>query len=163
MKKLILIISLVLAVSALLAGCSQPAATVTPAPAPTTDVIFTKWVTTAGTAPVVMNMAGVVSGDAGAGLYTGEVLEYKPGDAITTVVADYHINGGIHQLTAHLNVTQDNKKGTAVLTGTVTAGWLKGAQVNGTYQVIGPSGILNAQQGVGGDYAYQGTLHIQSR
>lgn len=155
MKKLILAISLALAVSALLAGCSQPAATASP------DAIFTKWVTTAGTAPVVMNMAGIVSGDVGAGLYTGEVLEYKPGDAITTVVADYHIKGGIHQFTAHLNVTQDNKKGTAVLKGTVTDGWMKGSQVSGTYQVIGPSGIINAQQGVGGDYAYQGTLTIQ--
>jgi hypothetical protein len=109
----------------------------------------------------MMNMAGVVSGDSGAGLYTEEVLEYKPGDAITTVVADYHINGGAHQFTAHLNVIQDNKKGTAVLTGTVTDGWMKGAEVNGNYYVITPSGIINAQQGVGGDYAYQGTLHVQ--
>ena len=154
MKKLILISLLVLAISGLLAGCSQPAAIATP------DATFTKWVTTAGTAPVVMNMAGVVSGDVGAGQYVGEVLEYNPTDTITKVTALYHINGGTHQFTARLSVTQDNKKGTAVLTGVVTDGWMKGSQVSGSYQVIGPSGIVNAQQGVGGDYAYQGTITI---
>ena len=110
--------------------------------------------------PIARVNAGVVSGDVGAGQYVGEVLEYNPTDTITKVTALYHINGGTHQFTARLSVTQDNKKGTAVLTGVVTDGWMKGSQVSGSYQVIGPSGIVNAQQGVGGDYAYQGTITI---
>ena len=154
MKKLILI-PLFLAISALVAGCSQPAAIATP------DVIFTKWITTAGTAPVVFNMAGVVSGDAGAGQLVGEVLEYSPTPTTTNIKALYHINGGTHQFTARLSVTQDNIKGTAVVNGVVTDGQMKGAEVRGSYQVIAPSGIINAQQGVGGDACYQGTLHIQ--
>jgi hypothetical protein len=107
-------------------------------------------------------MEGVVSGDAGAGKYTGEVLEYNDATGpVSTLKADYHINGGTHQFTARLNVTQDNKKGTAVLKGVVTDGWMKGAQVNGTYQVIAPSGIINAINGGAGDVCFQGTLHLK--
>jgi len=128
------------------------------------DVIFTKWVTTAGTAPVVLNMEGVVSGDSGPGKFTGEGLEYNnPTAPISTIVADYRIHGKTHDFTARLNVTMDNTKGTGVLKGTVTEGWMKGAAVSGDFQVIAPSGIINAQQGVAGDVAFQGTLHIQRR
>jgi phosphotransacetylase len=111
----------------------------------------------------VLNMAGVVSGDAGAGLFAGEVLALSTSSNghTTYVTALYHINGGKHQFTARLSVTQDNTKGTAVLKGRVTDGWMQGAEVSGSYQVINPSNIINAQNGVGGDICYQGTLHIQ--
>lgn len=125
------------------------------------DVTFTKWVPSAGTAPILFNMAGVVSGDVGGGKYVGEVLNLDlstPG--ITKIHALYHMNGGTHQLTADLQVTQDDKNGTANLKGTVSEGWLKGAQVQGEYQVIAPCGILNAQTGPFGDTCFQGTLHI---
>jgi hypothetical protein len=80
----------------------------------------------------------------------------------TYVTALYHINGGKHPFTARLDVTQDNKKGTAVLKGKVTDGWMKGAKVNGTYQVNADSGIINSQTGGPFDnYCFQGTLHIQ--
>ena len=126
------------------------------------SVTFTKWVTAPGTAPVLFNMAGVVSGDVGGGKYVGEVLnldQSTPG--ITKIQALYHINGGTHQFTADLRVTQDDKKGTADIKGVVTEGWLKGAQVQGEYQVIAPCGIINAQTGPFGDTCFQGTLHIQ--
>jgi len=124
------------------------------------QVIFTKWVTSPGVAPVLFNMAGVVSGDVGGGQYVGEVLELTPTEATTTIKALYHLNGGAHQLTALLTVVQDNKAGTAVLKGVVTDGWMKGAKVRGTYQVIAPCGILNAQNGPFGDICFQGTLRI---
>jgi hypothetical protein len=129
------------------------------------NAAFTKWVTTAGTAPVVFNMAGVVSGDVGGGKYAGEVLSLTststpttPG--ITKIEALYHMNGGTHQFTADLHITQDDKKGTAVIEGIITDGWLKGAKVQGEYTVIAPCGIINAQQGAFGDACFQGTLHI---
>lgn len=125
------------------------------------NAAFTKWVTTAGTAPVVFNMAGVVSGDVGGGKYAGEVInldQSTPG--ITKIEALYHMNGGTHQFTADLHITQDDKKGTAVIEGVITDGWLKGAKVQGEYTVIAPCGIINAQQGAFGDACFQGTLHI---
>jgi hypothetical protein len=128
------------------------------------SVIFTKWVTSAGTAPVLFNMEGVVSGDVGGGKFAGEVLSLTststpttPG--ITKIEALYHINGGTHQFTADLHITQDDKKGTAVIEGVVTEGWLKGAKVQGEYQVISPCGIDNAKPGPFGDTCFQGTLH----
>jgi hypothetical protein len=124
------------------------------------EVTFTKWVTAPGADPVLYNMAGVVSGDVGGGQYVGEVLELTSTEATTTIKALYHLNGGAHQLTAQLTVVQDNKAGTAVLKGVVTDGWMKGAKVRGTYQVIAPCGILNAQNGPFGDVCFQGTLRI---
>jgi hypothetical protein len=123
------------------------------------QVIFTKCVTSPGVAPVLFNMAGVVSGDVGGGQYVGEVLELTSTEATTTIKALYHLNGGAHQLTAQLTVVQDNKAGTAVLKGVVTDGWMKGAKVRGDYQVIAPCGILNAN-GPFGDICFQGTLRI---
>jgi hypothetical protein len=126
------------------------------------QVVFTKWVTTPGDgATVQFNMAGVVSGDVGGGQYAGEVLEVTDAGATTTIKALYHLNGSAHQLTARLTVVQDNTAGTAVLKGVVTDGWMKGAKVRGTYQVIAPCGIANAQNGLFGDVCFQGTLRIQ--
>jgi hypothetical protein len=129
------------------------------------SVTFTKWVPSAGTAPVLYNMEGVVSGDVGGGKYAGEVLSLTststpttPG--ITKIEALYHINGGAHQFTADLHITQDDNKGTAAIEGIVTDGWLKGAKVQGEYQVINPCGIINAKTGPFGDTCFQGTLHI---
>lgn len=64
-------------------------------------VIFTKWVTD------WPNMAGLVSGDVGGGAFAGEVLKYTPTAAIDKIEALYHLNGGAHQLTAHVFVTQN--------------------------------------------------------
>jgi hypothetical protein len=119
------------------------------------EVTFTKWVTD------WPNMAGLVSGDVGGGTFAGEVLNYNHTDAIDTIEALYHINGRAPHFTAHVNVTQDNLKGTAVIDGIVTDGSLKGGRVQGEYQVISPCGIINAQNGSAGDVCFQGTLVVR--
>jgi len=118
------------------------------------QVVFTKWVTD------WPNMAGLVSGDVGGGTFAGEVLNYTPTTAIDKIEALYHLNGGAHQLTAHVFVRQDNLNGTAKIKGVVSDGPLKGARVHGTYQVISPCGVINAQSGSIGDVCFQGTLDI---
>ena len=118
------------------------------------EVIFTKWVTN------FPNMAGVVSGDAGAGLFVGEILDIKPTTNGDVIDALYHINGGVFQFTAHNYVTEDFRTGTAMIRGVVTDGPMKGAQVRGQFQQISPCGIFNAQKGDGGDVCLQGTLTI---
>jgi hypothetical protein len=126
------------------------------------NVNFIKWITTPGTAPVKLNMAGVVSGDVGGGQFVGEVLDITNlSRDITKIHALYHVNGGAHQFTADLQVTQKNSTSSAVIEGTITNGWMKGAQVQGEYQVVNPCGIINAQNGVAGDVCFQGTLRIE--
>ena len=120
------------------------------------EVAFTKWL--AGWP----NMAGLVSGDAGGGHFVGEVLNFEHTEAVDKIEALYHINGGAFQFTAHNFITQDNLKGTAEIHGIVTDGPLKGAQVHGEYQVISPCGVINAQNGGGGDTCYQGTLSVKA-
>jgi hypothetical protein len=117
-------------------------------------VVFTKWVTD------WPNMAGLVSGDVGGGTFAGEVLKYTPAAAIDKIEALYHLNGGAHQLTAHVFVIQNNLNGTAAIKGVVSDGPLKGAGVRGSYQVIAPCGVINAQNGSIGDVCFQGTLDI---
>jgi hypothetical protein len=124
---------------------------------PPVEVSFIKWVTG------WPNMAGVVSGDVGAGAFAGEVLDYQPTPATTSIVADYHINvGSPQEFTAHNYVTQDNVAGTAVIRGVVTDGPLKGGRVRGEYQVVSPCGIINAQEGDGGDTCFMGHLIVRS-
>ena len=118
------------------------------------QVVYTKWVTD------FPNMAGLVSGDVGGGQFAGEILNYTPSAAIDRIEARYHLNGGAHQLTAHVFVTQNNLKGTATIRGVVTDGPLKGARVRGSYQLIVPCGVINAQNGSLGDVCFQGTLDI---
>lgn len=124
------------------------------------EATFTKWVTSVGTAPVLYNMAGLVSGEVGGGQFVGEVLELTPGLHTTKIKALYHINGGAHQFTARMSVVQNEDTGTAELRGVITSGWRKGAQVLGSYQVIAPCGIINAQSGPFGDVCFQGNLNI---
>jgi hypothetical protein len=119
------------------------------------QVTFTKWVTE------FPNMAGLVSGDAGGGHFAGEVLNYEHTDATDKIEALYHINGGGFHFTAHNFVTQNNLRGTAVIEGFVADGPMKGARVHGEYQVISPCGVINAQNGTGGDTCFQGTLSIR--
>ena len=117
-------------------------------------VVFTKWVTD------WPNMAGLVSGDIGGGTFAGEILKYTPTATIDKIEALYHLSGGAHQLTAHVFVTQHNLNRTAKIRGVVSDGPLKGARVRGTYHVIAPCGVINAQNGSIGDVCFQGTLDI---
>jgi len=120
------------------------------------EVIFTKWITD------FPNMAGIVSGDVGGGLFAGEILNAENTATTSKLEALYHINGGAFKFTAHNFITQNNLKGTAVINGVVIDGPLKGAQVRGEYQVISPCGIVNAQNGAAGDVCFQGTLTIRT-
>src|SRR5258708_2540177 len=120
---------------------------------------FTKWVTSFGTPPVLLNMVGVVGGDVGPGAYAGEVLSDSSAGNIETLVALYHFNGGLHSFTAHVTVTQDNSVGTAVITGVVTDGWLTGAPVAGAYTVHGNC-PMPTPGNLFGTLCFQGVLNI---
>ena len=92
---------------------------------------FTKWVTGPGTAPVLANMAGVVGGDVGDGAFAGEVMTKTPTATGAVIDAVYHFSGSRHSFTANVHVVQMGI--TAVITGRVTDGWLKGNEVRGEY------------------------------
>jgi len=126
----------------------------------TFDDTFTKWVITTPPAPgVMLNMVGVVGGDAGPGTYTGEVISANTVGNITSIEAIYHFNGSKHAFTAELNVTQDESAGTATITGRVTEGWLKGASVTGEYTVLAVC-PLDTPDNAYGTLCFQGALHV---
>jgi hypothetical protein len=123
------------------------------------DSTFTKWVTSPGAPPVLLNMVGVVGGDAGDGTYTGEVLSMNTVGNITTIVPLYHFHGSRHSFTALLTVKQDDTLGTAQITGVVTDGWQKGAPVTGEYTVL-PVCPIPTPGNMLGTVCFQGALHI---
>jgi hypothetical protein len=113
----------------------------------TAENTFTKWITT------FPAMAGVVGGDVGAGTYAGEILKYTPGNT-TVIEALYHFNGSRHSFTALVHVEQTGLK--AVISGVVTAGWLKGRPVEGRYTQITCTQSPNGA-------CFQGSLDILPR
>jgi len=126
----------------------------------TFDDTFTKWVTTSPPAPgVVANMVGVVGGDVGPGTYTGEVISANTVGNITSIEALYHFNGSKHAFTANLKITQDESAGTAMITGDVTEGWLKGASVTGEYNVLAVC-PLETPDNAYGTVCFQGALQV---
>jgi len=97
-------------------------------------------------------MAGVVGGDVGAGTYTGEILNLAVTGTGLEIDAAYHFSGSIHSFTAMVHVVQtgfDNGS-TAVITGRVSDGWLRGNSVMGEYTQIACSAGT----------CFQGTLDI---
>ena len=111
-------------------------------------VFFRKWIIDAPNVPgLLFNMGGVVGGDVGDGIFTGEVLYRNVGtDGVTRIVAFYHFTGVKHSFTALVNVeaTGSTPGSTSVITGVITDGWLKGHAVKGGYTVticdhVGPS------------------------
>ena len=148
---------------ALVAGIAALALSATSSPAPVwaasggsgVEIIFTKGVTAAPGYPM---MAGVGGGDAGPGSFAGEILHRDPtlgNGRLTQLEALYEIKGVNHSFKAQGHVMADNQKGTAVITGVVTEGWLQGALVYGRYTVIRCS-ETNALNG----NCFQGTLRI---
>jgi hypothetical protein len=89
---------------------------------------FTKWMV--GEGP---DMAGVVGGSVGEGVYLGKVLDMNPGPT-TTVEARYEFQGSERQFAALVHVEQTGLK--AVVNGVVIDGWGKGRQVTGEYTEI---------------------------
>jgi hypothetical protein len=116
---------------------------------------FTKWVTAFPNQPgLIANMAGVVGGDVGDGVFTGEVLKMETDvvTGVTEIVAFYHFNGLKHSFSALVHVQQTGLK--AVIIGVVTDGWLKGRAVEGKYtQFACDKGITGA--------CFEGTLEIE--
>jgi hypothetical protein len=126
----------------------------------TFDDTFTKWVTTSSpAAPVLANMTGVVGGDVGLGTYAGEILSMNTVGTTTSIHALYHFNGSKHAFTADVNISQDDSKGTATITGEVTEGWLKGASVTGEYNVLAVCNIETPDNAYG-TMCFQGALHV---
>jgi hypothetical protein len=118
------------------------------------DATFTKWRTT------FPHMVGVVGGDVGVGTYAGEILNVGTVGNTTNIEALYHFNGEDHAFTAHVYVAQDNVAGTAAITGTVTKGWLEGANVLGEYRVWATCPIPTPGNGLG-TRCFRGVLQIQ--
>jgi hypothetical protein len=106
----------------------------------TADVSFTKWVVTLPADPsslAGLQMAGVVGGDVGQGVYRGQILA---DDTVTEpgfwrAHVHYDLFGRAHWLIADLHVTEDDRGApiTATITGFVVAGWMLGARVTGQY------------------------------
>src|SRR5262245_24734098 len=99
------------------------------------EVTFTKWV------PAFPTLAGVTGGDV-PGTFAGAVLSRDAFDNgnIVQLEARYEVIGqnAAHSFVAHIEGKQNNETQTAVFNGTVTKGWLLGAQVHVTYDRIAP-------------------------
>jgi hypothetical protein len=128
------------------------------------DFTFTKWVTSPPAyypSMAGVSMAGVVGGDVGNGRYAGKVLSDDlsvPGFWLAH--ARYEFYGKKHSFIADVHVTQNNTTGTAVITGVVTQGWLKGSRLTGEYTVMSVCPIAT-KGNVLGTLCFQGTLHIR--
>jgi hypothetical protein len=100
------------------------------------EVTFTKWVT------AFPAMAGVTGGDV-PGTFTGAVLSRDPFDngTIVRLEARYEVTGAnpAHSFVAQIQGTQNNQTRQAVLNGTVISGWLVGARVHVTFDIIAPA------------------------
>jgi hypothetical protein len=130
----------------------------------TFDFTFTKWATSLPEIPGSLAgvlMEGIVGGDVGNGRYAGEVIsdDYLTQPGYWLANARYEFYGKKHSFIADVNVVQNNTLGTAVITGVVTQGWLKGAQLTGEYTVM-PVCPIATPGNVFGTVCFQGTLHV---
>ena len=100
------------------------------------EVTFTKWIT------AFPAMAGVTGGDV-PGTFAGAVLSRDPFDngTIVQLEARYEVTAAdpAHSFVARIEGKQNNQTQQAVLNGTVIAGWLAGAQVHVTFDVVVPA------------------------
>lgn len=122
------------------------------------EVAFTKWVAGFPT------LAGVTGGDV-PGTFAGAVLSRDPFDngTIVQLEARYGITADdpAHSFVAHIEGTQNNQTQRAVLNGTVISGWLAGAQVHVTYDIIAPAaGISCVPKAPVNTRCFQGTIFI---
>ena len=122
------------------------------------DVTFTKWIT------AYPAMAGVTGGDV-PGTFAGAVLSRDPFDngTIVQLEARYGVIAAnpAHSFVAHIEGKQNNTTHEAVLNGTVTSGWLVGAQVHVTYDVVvPPPGTSCVPAAPKNSTCFQGTIRI---
>lgn len=122
------------------------------------EVTFTKWITT------YPEMAGVTGGDV-VGTFAGAVLSRDPFDngTIVQLEARYGVNAAdpAHSFVAIIEGKQNNNTQAAVLNGTVTSGWMVGAQVHATFDVIVPAtGTSCVPQAPVNRTCFQGTIRV---
>lgn len=120
------------------------------------EVTFTKWIT------AYPAMAGVTGGDV-PGTFAGAVLSRVPFDngTIVQLEADYGVNGAEHSFVARIAGKLNNRTQKAVLNGTVIDGWLVGAQVQATFDVIAPApGTSCVPAAPENTACFQGTIRI---
>jgi hypothetical protein len=122
------------------------------------EVTFTKWIT------AYPAMAGVTGGDV-PGTFAGTVLNRDPFEngTIVQLEAQYRVTAAdpAHSFVAHIEGKQNNTTQEAVLNGTVTSGWLVGARVHVTYDVIVPApGTSCMPTAPVNSRCFQGTIRI---
>ena len=121
------------------------------------EVTFTKW----GTGIPAPTHTGVAGGDV-PGTFAGTVLSrdaFENG-TIVQLEAEYEVTGA-HWFVAHIEGTLNNQTQRAVLNGTVIRGWLVGAQVQVTFDVIVPAtGTSCVPQAPVNRTCFQGTIRI---
>ena len=122
------------------------------------EVTFTKWIT------AFPAMAGVTGGDV-PGTYAGAILSRDPFDngTIVQLEARYQVIGDnpAHSFVAQIDGKQNNETQTAVLNGTIIEGWLVGAQVHVTFDVIRPpAGTSCVTQAPVNRTCFQGTIQV---
>jgi hypothetical protein len=132
----------------------------------TADISFTKWVVTLPASPSTkagVQMAGVVGGDLGRGLYRGRVAsDYTvPQPGYWCAHVRYDLFGRDHWLIADLHVVENERQTpvSAAIRGIVTAGWLTGAQVTGEYARWNMCPIPTPGNAPGGT-CFVGTHHL---
>jgi len=124
------------------------------------DVTFTKWIT------AFPAMAGITGRDV-PGTFAGTVLSREPFDngTIVQLEAQYEVTGAdpAHSFVARIEGKTNNPTQQAVLNGTVIAGWLVGAQVHVTFDVIVPApGTRCVPTAPVNSRCFQGTIGIMS-
>jgi hypothetical protein len=128
------------------------------APMDPVEVTFTKWIT------AYPAMAGVTGGDA-AGTFAGAVLRRDPFEngTIVQLEARYGVIAAdpAHSFVAMIEGKLNNTTSHAVLNGTVASGWLAGARVQVTFDVIVPApGTSCVPTAPADSTCFQGTIRI---
>ena len=124
------------------------------------DVTFTKW----GTGISLPTHTGFAGGDV-PGAFTGTVLSRNPFDngTIVQLEARYEVTADTpeHSFKALIEGNLNNQTRKAVLNGTVVEGWLIGAQVQVTFDVIVPApGKSCVPEAPANKPCFQGTIRI---
>ena len=123
------------------------------------EVTFIKWSTG------FPGLTGVTGGDV-PGTFAGTVLSRDPFDngTIVQLEAQYRVTADdpAHSFVAQIEGKQNNQTLQAVLNGTVISGWLAGAQVHVTYDVIPAAAGFSCLQNIApvNTRCFEGTIRI---